>query len=110
MKHLLRELSRHHLPEALTDRRDKMGFPVPLKEWFSGSLNEFTRDIFQSQRARTRPYLNSAEVLKSFDQGGRFSRKTWGLLSLEIWHQVFHDRASDFRAALNADAIVAPAI
>ena len=110
MKHLLREFSQHHLPEALTNRRDKMGFPVPLKEWFSGPLNEFTRDIFLSQRAKNRPYLDSAEVLKSFDQGGHFSRKTWGLLSLEIWQQVFHDRASDYRAMLNADVATAPAI
>jgi len=26
----------------------------------------------------------------------RFSRKVWGLLSLELWQQRFHDRAGEF--------------
>ena len=40
-------------------------------------------------------------VLKNFETAGRFSRKTWSLLSLEIWHQTFHDRASEFREKLD---------
>ena len=32
--------------------------------------------------------------------GGRFSRKLWGLLSLELWHQRFHDRAAEYHAML----------
>ena len=78
-------------------RRDKMGFPVPLKEWFADELRDFVQDMFRSRVARSRPFMNADAVLANFERAGRFSRKTWGLISLEIWHQMFHDRASEIR-------------
>ena len=100
-KHLLKTAYADILPAPLLDRRDKMGFPVPLKEWFTGELRDMIADVFQSSRARTRPFVNGKAVLANLDTASRFSRKIWGLLSLELWHQVFHDRASDYRAMRN---------
>jgi asparagine synthase (glutamine-hydrolysing) len=99
MKHMLKSAFGHMLPEAITNRRDKMGFPVPLKEWFEGALKDMVLDIFHSRRAAERPYTDANAVLANFGRASRFSRKTWGLLSLELWHQQFHDRAAEIRAA-----------
>ena len=96
MKHLLKRACAHELPPAILERRDKMGFPVPLKEWFSGELNDFVQDIFRSRGARQRDYINAAAVLANLEGAGQFSRKIWGLLSLELWQQQFHDRAADY--------------
>src|SRR4029078_5341339 len=96
MKHLLKSAYRHELPPAILDRRDKMGFPVPLKEWFSGELNDLVQDVFHSCGARQRDYINADAVLANLAGAGRFSRKLWGLLSLELWQQQFHDRAADY--------------
>ena len=104
MKHLIKTAYGDSLPKALLDRRDKMGFPVPLKEWFHGDLRGMILDIFRSTKAHTRPYVNSDAVLKNFDKASRFSRKTWGLLSLELWHQTFCDRASEYRKLLDQGA------
>ena len=101
MKHLLKNAYRDVLPEGIVNRRDKMGFPVPLKEWCGGELREMVLDIFQDMKQRNRPYIQSEAVLKNFETTGRFSRKIWSLLSLEIWHQTFHDRAAEFRGELN---------
>jgi asparagine synthase (glutamine-hydrolysing) len=98
MKQLMKSAYWDTLPKALLERRDKMGFPVPLKEWFDGDLKGFVLDIFGEQRLKHRPFFNSDVVLSSFGDQSRFSRKTWGLLSLELWHQRFHDRAAEFRA------------
>jgi asparagine synthase (glutamine-hydrolysing) len=98
MKHLLKTTFADILPEALLRRRDKMGFPVPLKEWFDGELHDMVQDVFRSRSARQRPYLHAETVLINFDRAARFSRKTWGLLSLELWHQQFHDRSAEIRA------------
>jgi len=102
MKHLLKETFSDLVPSKIINRRDKMGFPVPLKEWMGNELKDFVGDIFQGMAQKNRPYVNVQEVLKNFDQAGRFSRKVWSLLSLEIWHQAFHDRANYFRSLLKS--------
>jgi asparagine synthase (glutamine-hydrolysing) len=104
MKQLMKSTYRDTLPKSVLERRDKMGFPVPLKEWFEGPLNTFVMDIFDQQRSRQRAYFNSDVVLANFQEASRFSRKTWGLLSLELWHQRFHDRAIEFKAMVKAPA------
>lgn len=102
MKHFLKATFDRDLPRELTQRRDKMGFPVPLKEWFSEELRDFVLDLFGSQKARERPYFHSDAILANFENVQRFSRKVWGLLSLELWHQLFHDRAAHYRKAVDA--------
>ena len=102
MKHLLKLAYAKRLPEEIVNRRDKMGFPVPLKEWFSGELRDLVEDTFRSRNARHRPFLNAEAVLANFASAARFSRKVWGLLCLELWHQMFHDRAADYRRMLAA--------
>ncbi|MBR1156110.1 asparagine synthase (glutamine-hydrolyzing) [Bradyrhizobium sp. JYMT SZCCT0428] len=98
MKQLMKTAYRDTLPKNVVERRDKMGFPVPLKEWFQGALKGFVSDVFDQQRSRKRDFFNSDVVLGSFQGASQFSRKTWGLLSLELWHQRFHDRGCEFRA------------
>ncbi|MCF6199883.1 MAG: asparagine synthase (glutamine-hydrolyzing) [Hyphomicrobiaceae bacterium] len=98
MKHMLKVAFNDTLPSELLERRDKMGFPVPLKEWFADDLKEFVQDIFSSKQAQSRAFMRSDKVLESFGNEARFSRKTWGLLSLEIWHQLFHDKAAEWKA------------
>ncbi len=100
LKHLIKEAFHDVLPRELVDRRDKMGFPVPLKEWYSGALREFINDTFSSKSAQSRPFLNSDKIKSNFTEDAQFSRKTWGLLSLELWQQTFHDRAHEFRSKL----------
>jgi asparagine synthase (glutamine-hydrolysing) len=104
MKHFLKSTFADDLPGELYNRRDKMGFPVPLKEWFGGELSDFVRDIFGAQKARSRPYFNSEAILRNLDKAEQFSRKVWGFLNIELWHQLFHDRAGDYRRMLEEPA------
>lgn len=98
LKHLLKSAFRETIPTPILERRDKMGFPVPLKEWFGGPLSDFVQEIFAEMRSKERPHVNVDSVLANFGLSGRFSRKTWALLSLEIWQQEFHDRSHEYRA------------
>jgi len=101
MKYLLKRVFNDAIPEKISHRRDKMGFPVPLKEWFADELNEFVMDSFSTMASKHRPFVNANAVMKNFGKEARFSRKAWGLLSLELWHQQFHDKASEWRNLVN---------
>jgi asparagine synthase (glutamine-hydrolysing) len=103
MKHLLKQVFEKELPGEILNRRDKMGFPVPLKEWFEDDLKDFVMDNLSTMANKHRPYINSQVALKNFGQEAKFSRKTWGLLSLELWHQQFHDKAVEWRSYAKAD-------
>jgi asparagine synthase (glutamine-hydrolysing) len=100
LKHLLKTAFSGKLPPEILNRRDKMGFPVPLKEWFASELNDFVLETVANMKAKNREFVNTDAVLKNFGESGQFSRKTWALLSLELWQQEFHDKADDYRALL----------
>jgi len=101
LKHALKEALRDVLPPEIAGRRDKMGFPVPLSEWVNDELRDFVLDCFSSESARSRPYLaDDFDVRQLIDREGAFARNLWGLFSLELWQQAYHDRAAEWRGAL----------
>lgn len=101
LKRLLRTSFSDKLPTEIFDRKDKMGFPVPLQVWLrqGGRARDFVMDTFSSQKARTRSYLAPGfDVEKLISGGSVFGRNLWAFLSLELWQQQFHDAFTPFRA------------
>ena len=105
MKHLFRAVAAGAVPSEVAQRKDKMGFPVPLTEWTAGPALDFVTDVFSSQQAQGREHLDNAEVLASMNKEGRFGRQTWGMLSLELWQRQYHDRAAEFRGLLTNQGV-----
>jgi asparagine synthase (glutamine-hydrolysing) len=97
LKMILVNAMKDVLPNDVVSRKNKMGFPVPLNEWLQKDLKEFINDLFHSQRFKYRSYFNQEEILKGLNFENKFGRKIWGLLSLEIWHQNFHDQQANFK-------------
>lgn len=94
LKRLLKAVFADHLPVAIRERRDKMGFPVPLNQWLRrrGPTRDLIGDIFGTQAARSRPYLNGPLSIDAvLDSQSTYGRNLWALLSLELWHQQFID-------------------
>jgi asparagine synthase (glutamine-hydrolysing) len=91
-KHILKKTIRGLLPETILNRKDKMGFPVPLNEWMRGGVvRDFVSDTLLSQRSLQRGVFKPEALNTMLDQQGVGGRQLWGALSLELWHQRFID-------------------
>jgi asparagine synthase (glutamine-hydrolysing) len=100
MKNVYKRATRSLVPDSIAARKDKMGFPVPLQEWFRGPARDFAHDVFGSKAARERELFDNRLVLDGLESESRFGRKTWGLLSLELWQRAFHDREHEFKTMI----------
>jgi len=97
MKNVLKNSMRSYLPDAILNRTDKMGFPVPLNAWLKGEARGFIHDVFSTSQALNRDLINNRMVLSKLDSESKYGRNIWGLLCLELWQQEFHDREYQFK-------------
>lgn len=95
LKKLLVESMKEYLPQKILDRKDKMGFPVPLNIWMKDELKEFILSIFD--QGPQREFFNKELIKKSVQSESQFGRKIWGFLSLEIWYQEFIDKHDTYK-------------
>ena len=92
MKYILKRAVGDILPSAILERKEKMGFPVPLHLWAKNHVGEFIRDIMFSRACRERGIFNHDEIEKLIENEEAFGRRLWGLLNLELWFQTFIDK------------------
>lgn len=103
MKRLLKHTFASTLPPKILQRKDKMGFPVPLNEWMQGPLKSYMLEILHAGLLRQGNYVNYQKIIDNFASTGQFSRKIWGFLCYEVWQQQFHDKSREFGALLRAN-------
>jgi asparagine synthase (glutamine-hydrolysing) len=91
-KRILRDATRQLLPAAILQRR-KVGFRVPVNEWFRGPMREYLLAHLTGSDSRTRAYYQPAalqRVLQEHVSGRQNHEKLlWCLLTLEIWHRAY---------------------
>jgi asparagine synthase (glutamine-hydrolysing) len=91
-KWVLREAGKRLLPERILARR-KVGFRVPVNEWFRGKMRDFLVDHLQSASSNTRAYYDARaldRVLGEHLNGRQNHEKLlWTLLNLEVWHRQY---------------------
>ena len=87
-KVLLRAVAKTLLPASLIDR-PKMGFGVPLNEWFSDGLGDVFSDLVLASDSVSAAYFDETEVrrLLSEHRNGQASRSRalWQILMFEQW-------------------------
>lgn len=91
-KWLLREGMKRVLPAAISDR-PKVGFRVPVNEWFRTSMRDYLFDHLTGSDSRTRTYFRADalnRVLQEhISQRHNHEKLLWALLSLELWHREY---------------------
>ncbi|HRH26827.1 MAG TPA: asparagine synthase (glutamine-hydrolyzing) [Parcubacteria group bacterium] len=89
-KYILREAFKNIIPESTRNRR-KLGFPTPVKDWFTADRKDVYRTILENE------YINShmsIDYIKNIIEDhvhkkADNSRKIYILLVLSLWYDVF---------------------
>lgn len=92
-KYIFKNAIKNVIPKEILNRKDKMGFPVPLSEWYQDSLKGYIQDILLSDIAKARGIYNMECIEKAIMTERKFGRQVWGLLCLELWFREFIDDA-----------------
>jgi asparagine synthase (glutamine-hydrolysing) len=87
-KHVFRLAMRGIVPDAVLDRRDKIGFATPERQWLlqmAPQVREWLREPIDL------PFFKQAEVLKSFDavvaERKPYSWQVWRWINFTRWYQ-----------------------
>ncbi len=87
-KVLLKQALRPYLPPETMNRR-KVGFAVPIGEWFRKPLKSLVADLVLSTEARTRGYFNPRNmerfVREHFNGVRDRQKQLWALVNFELW-------------------------
>lgn len=93
-KSLLKRVAAGLVPPDVVYRR-KMGFGVPIGNWFRGDMKEFVRDVLLSERSIRRGIIRPEVLERYVGEHLRAEKdhafRLWTLLMLELWFQRFID-------------------
>lgn len=93
-KYILKKAIKDMVP-AENLNRGKMGFGVPVGNWFRKELKPFLKENLLSEKSLGRGYFNP-DTVKSMVEAHSQARKDysfqlWALLMLELWHKRYID-------------------
>jgi asparagine synthase (glutamine-hydrolysing) len=87
-KVLLKQALRPYLPPETLERR-KVGFAVPVGDWFRKPLKSLVADLVLSPEARSRGYFQATSmerfVQEHFDGVRDRQKQLWALVNFELW-------------------------
>ena len=92
-KWVLREAMKGILPAEILNR-PKMGFPVPVGNWFRGEFKHIVDEYVLGQRAAARGIFDPAFVrslVAEHNAGENHDERLWALVNFEIWQRRFFD-------------------
>jgi len=93
-KSLLKRVAAKLVPPEVVYRK-KMGFGVPVGNWFRGEMKDFVREVLLSEKSLNRGITNPKVVTRYVDEHTNGERdhmfQVWTLLMLELWFQRFID-------------------
>ena len=94
-KYVIKQIARKYLPAGIVDR-PKVGFRLPLTQWFRGRLRDLCYDKICAGSGFAAQVLNRTELQRLLDDhcAGRKDNwlQIWTLLGLSIWGDLFCHR------------------
>lgn len=99
-KWLLKRLAARYVPPEVV-YRPKMGFAMPLAEWFRGALGAFLESFLDDSVAIAAGWLDERGVRKCLVEhlaGQDHSTRLWLVLWLELWFRLVAFENGEYRA------------
>jgi len=91
-KRILRKGMRGLIPDDILNRK-KIGFRVPVNEWFRGPLHDWLRNTLTGPDSTTLEYYDISLLEKYLDEHSKgkqnHEKLLWSLLSLELFHKEY---------------------
>lgn len=91
-KFIFKEALRGLVPDEVMFR-PKMGFGVPIDNWFREELKDYARNVLLSEKALGRDFFKKEEIENILDSHSttavNYSPRIWALLTLELWMEEF---------------------
>ena len=79
----------------------KIGFPMPIKEYFASKKAEIFWEFLRSKKTKERGFYNFAYIenlIKNHKENLQDnSRSLWTILNLELWFRIFIDKQADIK-------------
>lgn len=93
-KYILKEALRGIIPDEVMFRK-KMGFGIPIHDWFRTDLKNYAHDLLLSEKAISRRIFKKESVKKLLDTHCNtkvdFGYHIWALITLELWFREYFD-------------------
>ena len=103
-KLIFKRAMRPWIPDEILNRR-KMGFGVPIAEWFRGPLRELPADVLLDGQSLDRGYFRERAIRDLIDRHQRgaedTSNRIWALLQLELWMRTYVDAERPQQVAMS---------
>lgn len=95
-KYILKKAYENMIPNKILYRK-KMGFPVPLNNWFGGHFNEYAKSILITEKSKKRNIYNIENLKKwlnsdRISKDNSFAMKIWMLINIELFLTKYFDK------------------
>ncbi|MDG2408486.1 MAG: asparagine synthase (glutamine-hydrolyzing) [Pirellulales bacterium] len=114
VKYLVKQAMQKLVPHSIL-AREKMGFPVPLRQWLHESHGSLFASVLSSDRVKQRNIFNDHflnTLLMENDTGQRdHTDALWTLMNFEIWARIFldgddpHEVSSEIMSSCKTDGL-----
>lgn len=99
-KFILKRLAEPYINNKIIYQK-KIGFPMPIKEYFASKKAEIFWEFLRSKKAKERGFYNFAYIenlIKNHKENLQDnSRSLWTILNLELWFRIFIDKQADIK-------------
>ena len=82
-------MEKKELPKIIYKRKDKMGYPVPLKLWMNDKNFKKKFNIIFYNKNILKKYFNFKKLRLILENRNYSDRDIWGIICLSLWYKKF---------------------